>query len=48
VTIGVTGADMAFLASISTADRDSIVTDDMRGALHSIARSLAGGMARQA
>jgi molecular chaperone DnaK (HSP70) len=48
VTVGVQGADMGFLASIATADRDSLFTDDMRGTLRSIARSLAGGMTRSA
>jgi uncharacterized protein YegL len=48
VTIGVTGANMTLLRSISTADKDSIFTDDMRGALRAIARSLAGGVARRA
>ncbi len=47
VTVGVSGADLAFLASIATTDRDSLFTDDMRGALRSIARSLAGGLTRR-
>lgn len=48
VAVGVSGADDAFLAKIATTDKDSIFTNDMRGALHSIARSLAGGITRRA
>jgi molecular chaperone DnaK (HSP70) len=48
VTVGVSGADMAFLGSISTADKDSIFTDDMKGTLRAIARSLTGALARRA
>lgn len=48
VTVGVSGADMAFLGLISTADRNSIFTDDMKGALRSIARSLTGSLTRRA
>lgn len=48
VTVGVTGANQAFLQAVATADRESIFTDaeGMRGALRSIARSLAGGLTR--
>jgi hypothetical protein len=39
---------MAFLGSISTADKDTIFTDDMNGTLRAIARSLTGSLTRRA
>lgn len=49
VTVGVTGADGAFLARLATADADALLTDEanLAGTFRSIARSLAGGLARR-